>query len=33
MTLLKDVDNLIDDLKNKSRNDELRKELEKNIQN
>ena len=29
MTLLHDVDNLIDDLKNKPRNEELRNELEK----
>ena len=29
MTLLKDVDNLIDDLKNKPRNEELRNKLEK----
>ena len=28
MSLLKDIDNLIDDLKNKNKNDELRKKLE-----
>ena len=28
MSLLKDIDNLIDDIKNKNKNDELRKSLE-----
>tara|TARA_Y100000741_G_scaffold330802_1_gene285647 strand:+ start:256 stop:570 length:315 start_codon:yes stop_codon:yes gene_type:complete len=33
MSLLKDIDNLIDDLKNKNKNDKLREELEEKYSN